>query len=746
MKQLSFIKTSQSGRIAQDQQMVNFVDALREQIDGGKMVNKEVGGLMASIGAESISDDGFERLNNAGNKVETAVSTIAMKLFGSSQGYNGEGYKVTPAQETAATSAALMAGDFKAAMARAFNVNQVGNENLMVVQATGLADAVSKRVHGLEAYDERENKNAVVYSLAYNYQASRQDEFSETLWPSLTLTNENVGFGITVNLMMVYDAIERDINGAAADWKKKNIIRAVANPNILKKDQTRVIPVWRDTPASKANFSDVIPEAGYDLEGEAIMSAPLKFGRKIDIIGLSQTEALLKTGVMNQTDSLDPTITLSNVYVTVGDDDVIKFPTLNLANANFIGAPQDHYKQSNLTFKTQALMLNKDSKNLDGSALVDLKVIADNDLIVYLEMAVSGVTNIEFGHTEVYGNRVSVYEVHSADGRKLDLTSGDGLAIVNLFDSAKMDSYDLLAYRTNMNRRQQGQLIDVQKFTQLYNVPLRSPITSMHPINNDGSTDASDVQALIATTRIRMGNDAVGSLIQFAETLSQIYDERAKTDVGQGLTAIGRHYVLTTFASISIDMLLAIDSIRSHERAADIQAVLVNHIRDMAYRMYRDSEYKAAADALSGGISKVPTVIIATDPVLARYINIDGDLRTLSGGFDVRIVSTLDQRVEGKIFVTFGVFDENRNVSPNPLNFGNMVWAPELVLSANISRSGISKETVVQPRYLYVPHLPILGVIQVSNIPAVLNKVSINVNTKDVSAPAPAPTPAPTNP
>jgi hypothetical protein len=166
---------------------------------------------------------------------------------------------------------------------------------------------------------------------------------------------------------------------------------------------------------------------------------------------------------------------------------------------------------------------------------------------------------------------------------------------------------------------------------------------------------------------------------------------------------------------------------RTHEEATDIQAVLVNKIRDLAYRMYRDSEYKAAADALAGGIAPVPTVVIGTDPVLARYLTVTGDLRTLGGEFDVRIVSTLDNRVQGKIFISFGVFNEQRNTLVHPLNFGNMFWAPELVLTANISRGNtISKETVVQPRYLFVTHTPIMSVIEVDNVPDVLGKVAIN--------------------
>jgi hypothetical protein len=52
-----------------------------------------------------------------------------------------------------------------------------------------------------------------------------------------------------------------------------------------------------------------------------------------------------------------------------------------------------------------------------------------------------------------------------------------------------------------------------------------------------------------------------------------------------------------------------------------------------------------------------------------------------------------------------------------------------VVITANISRGGqISKETVVQPRYLFITHLPILAVLTVENIPDVLNKVPLDVH------------------
>jgi hypothetical protein len=96
--------------------------------------------------------------------------------------------------------------------------------------------------------------------------------------------------------------------------------------------------------------------------------------------------------------------------------------------------------------------------------------------------------------------------------------------------------------------------------------------------------------------------------------------------------------------------------------------------------MYRSSEYKAAAAVLTGNTGFKPTVIVGTDPVIYNYLQSDGDLRTLGETFDVRIVSTLDHRVAGKIFLSFGVFDSARNTGINPLNFGNMLWSPELTI------------------------------------------------------------------
>lgn len=690
-----------------------FVEMLKAQANSGHLITGTA--AKAALSMESLTDSQVSALRNADEGLSTAIESICLEL--------GVGTDMTAAQKDAAKAAGILAGDVEGFLRRSVEFNQVSTESMRVV-ATNVDDAMAGRM-SIEAYDERENRNAAVYSIAYNMQAARQDEFGETWYPTITVTPDNVGFAITVRLMMVYNELTRSITGAVDNYNKKNIIRAIADPTILKNEQTRIVPVHRAQSADKFVAAADVAPFNMNLEGEVIPTAPLACGVKMSLLGLSQTDALLANGMMDMTDSIDPAIVMSNVYVKVGND-VLVFNTQNLPLNNFNYSAQNNYRLMTLNFDSSSSLISAKTKRVDGSDLDTLAAVKNNNMMVRVALNLSGTCNIETGETVVYGNAAHVAVVQDAAGNHLDLASGVAKDIVDLFASAKVIGYDLIAYRTNANRRQRGQLIDTTFQTQLYNVALRAPITAIHPVTADGQTDAADLQALIAATRVRTSNAAVTALLSAANLLAEYVDVRDVQGNGPDVLGVGRFFVRPTYHHEHIKMSEIVDSIQSHQRAADIQAALVSKIRDYAYRMYRDSEYKAAADALSGGMSAAPVVIIGTDPVIARYLTVTGDLRTLGGEFDVRIVSTLDNRVAGKIFISFGVFDDQRNVAPNPLNFGNMAWSPELTVVLPISRNGqISKETAVQPRFLHINNLPVLTVLTVEGIEDVTNKVAL---------------------
>lgn len=275
---------------------------------------------------------------------------------------------VNPAQLDAAAMSGIMASNYKTALTKKYDPVTISTESARSVMPFGVSDSMFERSFAMEAYDERENKNAMLYTITYNMQAARQDEFGETFFPTITITPDQVGFGVSVDLMTVFDGIERKITGSFEDFKRKNIIRAVADPTVLKRDQTRIVPVVR-TGQNEAYFVDgaIIPVQDILVEGEAIATAPLKVGVKLDLLGISQTQEMLAKGIANETDAIDPAVSLQNVYVSFSDGtdtDVIRFNTINLLLCTFNYNPQSNYREMVLNFKTNSVLINGNTKQL----------------------------------------------------------------------------------------------------------------------------------------------------------------------------------------------------------------------------------------------------------------------------------------------------------------------------------------------------------------------------------------------
>jgi hypothetical protein len=707
-----------------------------------------------ALAGESLSSRDSDVVRAEYGRLNTTVENIINSIC--KEAYDGK-MIFTTAQKNAATIAGMIAGDPAAFMkAPVFNERKssvTNNRIVSVYTPTNVDDGGYSRAYSAEAYDNSNNRNANVYSIAYNMQASRQDEFGETFFPTITVAPDEVGLAITVRLMMVFNNFFRNPNGELNDYDKINIIRALTDWKILRNELTRIYPVY--TSASSGLFVDsqTIAPTTVNVENVSIQTAPLAVGKKFSLLGISQTEQLLQAGMMDVTDSIEPAMDLENVYIqftsTVNGTtytDVIKFSTKELPYSNFVYNPQQNYRIMVLNFRTSSMLMNQNITTVDGSAPTNpfLQTLISSGYALRMDCEVSGNCNIELGDTVVYGNSVSLNSLVDANGNPVDLTSGVGQQIMEGINSGEIIGYDLFAWRSNLNRRQRGQLFDITYFTQIYNIPMRAPITAVRPVNSDGGTDTTDLGALITATRIRTSNYAVTALLQAAEVLSNYVDVRGlsgsySTNNWPEVLGVGRYLVQPYFASYDLDMAQSVDSVMSSDRIDDLVATIINRIRDFAYRAYQDSEYIAAALVMSGGaVPPPPTVIIGTDPVLSRYLQINGELRTLGNDFACRVVSSIDIRVRGKIFVTFGVFDGDINSAPNPLHFGCMGWKPELTLTIPISRNGqVSKELTVQPSFLHIVNLPILIVINVINLPDVLNKVSIDFNTTNAFTSSP---------
>lgn len=172
-----------------------------------------------------------------------------------------------------------------------------------------------------------------------------------------------------------------------------------------------VVPVY--TKESAQFFADIntLTPHVVELAGEEILTSALKFGTKFDLLGISTLGKFLDTGIQDCTDSIDPAVSLVNVYANVNGS-VVKASLLNQALNVFTASVAGNYRDQVLNF--------------DG-------IIDFGDVKAYIK--VTGTLNLQFGTLEVNGAIVEVRNEHWQNNQ------------------VELLGYDIQAYRVNMNRR-----------------------------------------------------------------------------------------------------------------------------------------------------------------------------------------------------------------------------------------------------------------------------------------------------
>ena len=623
------------------------------------------------------------------------------------------------------------------------SIQALNSTNVSIIPYRGMDATPRHEAFAKEAYENKDPRQAINFTTMYNLLAPRQDEFGEAFFPTITLTPDNMGLFVGIRLNYVIDDTVRKLSGEAFDNNRVNVLKAFVDPTILNNDSTKIVPIVQQGNTADTNntkfFVDktIIPYSNVELFGESVTTSPLRIGMGGDLIGLSQTDYLITNngGVLDYTDTLDTACKLTSLYLLIPGNPtanpvvpnkVIRFDTTSLSGSDFAYAVQGNSRQMNLNAQFDNLLINSNTKLIDGTA-TDLPVgLYDT----YISVNISGSVTLDKANITVNAGNVSINRVMDSNKQKLDLTVTDGLALENALANAKIIGYTVNAWRSNANRRLRGQLIDTQQETRLYSVPLLPPVTSMRPVGQDDANDAAQISSLVETTKVRIANSAVTKLLELKDQLAEYVGLNPDANnANPDLFGIGSKLLQKAFyVTEPLNVAAQVDSLKSADRAKDITELLINKVRDIAYRAYQQTGFQIATSALFEGASPKPLVIIGTDPYLARYLTLHADERTMGDLFDVKIVTSNDIRVRGKIFITLGFSNTYGSGAPNPLHFGFLAWKPELVLALPIARRGqISYEQTVQPSYRHDINCPILGVIEVTGIESVIAaKVAID--------------------
>ena len=697
---------------------ITMITSKISQISASRAFTDEKIGQLA-LATESMGKNEEDTLVGIYNNVESTIKTIAQDFD----------FAIESHQLEAATMASIFGTSPKSFLAS--KLKSIPSDAILV--NSSVVDGFNERPSmALEAYDERENRQAQLFSIVYNLLASRQDPLGEMFFPTIVINPSEVGITISVRLFYVYNDFKRSVTGSLANYGRKSIIRAYADAEILKNEQTKVVPVLRNGGGSDDNsaiFAADVPAWSVSLGGNiTVQTGALKPDTKIDLIGVSQTNELLNSGLMGPSDTLDTFIKLEAVYVKLTDGtdtEIIRVQTENIPSATFTYAPQGNYRRMLLSMDSDGVVMDSNTVTVAGSAPALLPELANNK--VRIQLSINGSVVLDKGEASVSRGSMTLTTMRNTAGQLITGSAFNTLA--GKIAAAEIVGYTLSAYRANSNIRQRGQLLDSQIEYRVLTVPYRSPMSAIMPAVTSGD-DTAALQNLITATGIRVSNEAVASLLKAQASLATYNAVADSNGELPELSSIGHMFVKPVYFTETIDLTTTVDSLKSHEKIKDIRAALVEKIRFYANEMYRQSEYKAASAVLTGNVSFKPTVIVGTDPVIHNYLTIDGDLRTLGDSFDVKIESTLDSRMKGKIIISFGVFDSTRNVSVNPLNFGVMLYSPEITTKLPVSRDGqTSTELMVTPRFAHVSVLPVMTALEVQGLPEITGKVAVYSKT-----------------
>lgn len=685
------------------------------------------GGLGNSVKSffslESLEESQYSALDGEAENLENTLTEVIAES-------EADGAEFTEAQKTAAVNAGVAAAAPREFMTATAN---------QVEGAIGVGDSsegdVGRLQHAIEAYDETENKNAMHMSVLYNLRAARQDDFGEAFFPTIVAAANESAVFITCDLFSVLDDIDRALDGSAPkgyEFGRKNLLMALRDPSILYNDTTKCHPVFRAgqnekyfVDQSKIAASDVVTEDGYTIK-----TAPLKIGTTIpDYIGLCAPDHLVEKGTFNRTDALDSHIQMKTLYVEVGGE-VLAFRDLDLiAGSDFTYVLSGKNRAMQLNNNYRHLTIDEKTKKADGGDSAHLAAIVGAKQQVKLSVNITGGFDLETGRGWVSATDVEVVSVFTNEGDRLDMTQGAGKAVVDLFTDVKVIAYELNARRINSNRRERGQQLELHQETRPYSLPILSPISIIRPTGESDNQDAGRLDQLVSATYIRCTGAAVDALLRAEELISTSGEVHNYTDVyAQESLGMARFLVQPWYAKRTLDVQQELQTLRSAERLTDLTAVLVNAIREQVYSAYWESGYKACSDIIYGPGSKKPIVVIGTDANIINYLMVTGDFRTLGNEFDVKLVSTNNIKMKGKIRWSFGRQEGVANDLSNPLHFGNMIWRPELtsILPVVGRQNTFSRELTVQPSFRHIHHLPIMGAIDIVNMPEAVVDYKVN--------------------
>jgi hypothetical protein len=167
---------------------------------------------------------------------------------------------------------------------------------------------------GFEAFDGVDVNPQVHYNVMYGALASVQDPAAELFFPVIPIGANTSAASMSLRITNVMTDFKRGTTGApaAASFNKKSLVKILNNEDEINVDKNRLVPVYKDD--NVPYLYDKVNATAVTYNGETVNTKPVKMGTEVNLITLGQSEAMIASGALDTTDSLDPNVKINDVY------------------------------------------------------------------------------------------------------------------------------------------------------------------------------------------------------------------------------------------------------------------------------------------------------------------------------------------------------------------------------------------------------------------------------------------------
>lgn len=608
-----------------------------------------------------------------------------------------------------------------------------------------------------ESFEVHGMMNTLAMTVSYNIRPEKQSKAVELFFPTITLDSTQNNYTIDVHLSTVFNSKEYDLGGKGDAYRnQKHVIKALRKHDILKSNFTDIVPVFRKT-ISEDSFVDSTLLPPYVVRtdfDEDVQTSLLKIGKEIKLTHISQTDRMVTLGMSDDTDQISANPRLKTLGLKVGND-VVLFKNLQYhQQSTFTYSPNGDREGIQLMYDVNTHLVNADTIGEISQALpTELKALKDKKLEALLRFDISGRGNTDLGTVTLNAAAVQVRAVRNAETKEvLSMENADVKALVAELEKTSIVGYEVDATRTNSNLREHGLLLDDRVQRIIYGVKLHSPIAIRRPIDDkDTVSDSQRIDSLIRLSFIRRTNAGVSAIY---DILNMLKSQPQQLDTAEPFNytsvGVGQWFARTYVKDVELDVYKTCQSLTTSDRLNNVSSVMTNYILGEMTQAYCSSELAAGYELTDiGGSSFRPHVIAIADAFTSKFIFREGDARTLGDGFDFTIEECSDERLvldehgqakDGEIGTIFLSFGKPRNGSLSvPLWFGNTLDKREIPRIVSRARgSKYQHETMVQPWFSHICHLPVLVRIKVTGLKrSIQERLNFQV-TNEVIQPATA--------